>query len=77
MASLIEAQQSYQKRGASEERFAGDVRPAKEDEPLDPAWRPIRGDDDFESPEDSAPWPLDATRLYYWLPTFWRAHRIS
>jgi len=73
VASLIEAQQSYIRCGASEERFVGDVRPPTTEEPLDPDWRPIREDDRFEAPDESAPWPQDPTRLYYWLPTFWRA----
>ena len=61
------------KLGAIEERFVGDVRPATVEEPLDPSWRLISPSDPFEAPDDSAPWPEDATTLYYWRPTFWRA----
>jgi len=70
--SLREGQQNRAKFGAIEERFAGDVRPAGADEPLDPSWRPIDDSDPFEGPDDSAPWPEDRTALYYWRPTYWR-----
>ena len=71
--SLTTAQRNFAKFGASEERFAGDVRPALPDEPRDAEWRPIRATDPFEGPADSAPWPADRTKLYYWRSTFWRA----
>jgi hypothetical protein len=48
------------------------VRPATEAEPPEPEWRPIDARDDFEAPDESAPWPEDRTTLYYWRPTFWR-----
>ena len=73
--SLAEAQRNIATHGAIEERFAGDVRPATEEEPLDAGFRPITPDDPFEAPDDSAPWPEDATVLYYWRPTFWRAKK--
>jgi hypothetical protein len=72
VASLETAQRNFARFGASEERFVRDVRAPTADEPLDPEWRPIRESDPFESPDDSAPWPEDRTRLYYWRPTFWR-----
>jgi hypothetical protein len=71
--SLLEAQRNFARLGASEQRFAGDVRPPTATERLDEGWRPIQENDRFEEPEDSAPWPEDRTRLYYWRPTFWRA----
>jgi hypothetical protein len=71
--SLAEAQRNIKTFGAIEERFAGDVRPATEEEPLDPDFRPILASDPFEAPDDSAPWPEDPTTLYYWRATFWRA----
>jgi hypothetical protein len=70
--SLAQAQRNFAKLGASEERFVGDVRAPAEDEPLETAWRPIEPGDPFEAPEDTAKWPDDRTRLYYWRPTFWR-----
>ena len=73
--SLADAQRNVVALGAIEERFAGDVRPPTEEEPLDPTWRPILASDPFEAPDDSAPWPEDATVLYYWRPTFWRAKK--
>jgi hypothetical protein len=71
--SLADAQRNWASVGASEPRFVGDVRPALQDEPLEPAFRPIEERDPFESPNDSSPWPEDRTKLYYWRPTFWRA----
>ena len=73
--SLSEAQRNVATLGAIEERFVGDVRPATAEEPMDPAWRPIQDSDPFEAPDDSAPWPEDATTLYYWRPSFWRARK--
>jgi hypothetical protein len=70
--SLVEAQRNVIRLGASEERFVGDVRPATPTEPIDEGWRPITDQDRFEKPEDTAAWPEDRTRLYYWRPTFWR-----
>jgi hypothetical protein len=71
--SLADAQRNFARFGAIEERFAGDVRPATGDEPLDDGFRPIEASDPFEAPDDSAPWPKDATTLYYWRATFWRS----
>jgi hypothetical protein len=70
--SLLEAQKNFIRLGASEERFLGDVRPAAPNEPIDEGWRPIDERDRFEGPDESAPWPEDRSRLYYWRPTFWR-----
>ncbi|WP_342746937.1 CPCC family cysteine-rich protein [Streptomyces aidingensis] len=39
--SLVEAQRNYQEFGASDQLGRRYVRPPAEDEPLDPAWRPI------------------------------------
>lgn len=75
MASLLEAQRTYARCGASEERFVGDVRAANEAEPMEAEWRPIADTDPFETPEESAPWPKDATTLYYWRATYWRRAR--
>ena len=38
---LLEAQKNIAAHGAIEERFAGDVRSATPEEPLDPGFRPI------------------------------------
>ncbi|GGW63968.1 CPCC family cysteine-rich protein [Streptomyces griseoloalbus] len=60
--SLIEAQRNYQDFGACDEHGRRYVRPPAEDEPLDPAWRPIDlTRDTFEdwAVEDCAPWPDD------------------
>lgn len=75
--SLKEAQRNFVELGASEERFRGDVRNATDSEPLDEGFRPIADTDPFEGPDDSAPWPEDATTLYYWRPTYWRAAQKS
>ncbi|MDF4251839.1 CPCC family cysteine-rich protein [Streptomyces sp. WMMB303] len=74
--SLIQAQQNHQRFGAMEERFRNMVRPPKDDEPLDPGWRPIDlTRDSFEEPGSSASWPDDQTALYWWRPTFWRRNQ--
>ncbi|MGW3831410.1 CPCC family cysteine-rich protein [Streptomyces microflavus] len=61
--SLIEAQRNYQNFGACDQHGRRFVRPPAEDEPLDPAWRPIDlTRDSFEDwdAEDRAPWPATA-----------------
>lgn len=70
--SLIEAQRNYAEFGAIDRRFEGDVRKARDDEPLEPGFRLIGEQDPFEGLDDSAPWPEDPTTLYYWRQTFWR-----
>nr|WP_256102711.1 CPCC family cysteine-rich protein [Streptomyces sp. Ncost-T10-10d] len=49
--SLIEAQRNYQNFGACDQHGLRYVRPPAEDEPLDPAWRPI------DLTRDSSPAP--------------------
>ena len=73
--SLVEAQQSYAKFGAVDERLASDVRKPKPEEALDPGFRPITEADSFETEPTEEGGPQDATELYYWRPTFWRAAR--
>jgi len=70
--SLLDAQKNFVRFGASEERFQRDVRPPAPDETIDEGWRTVDERDRFEGPDESAPWPEDRTRLYYWRPTFWR-----
>jgi hypothetical protein len=72
---LVDAQRNYQRLGAMEERFLKHVRPPARDEPLDPGWRPIDPSrDSFEVPAESrGEWQGDATLLYWWRPTYWRA----
>lgn len=72
LMSLVDAQQSYAKLGAIDERFVGDVRKPTADEPLDPGFRPIAESDSFENAATDAEGPADPTELYYWRPTFWR-----
>lgn len=71
---LIDAQQTFLRVGAIEERFLRHVRPPAHDEPRDGGWRVIDPSvDTFESPgEKDAAWPDDLTALYWWRPTFWR-----
>ncbi|WP_393060237.1 CPCC family cysteine-rich protein [Streptomyces sp. LN549] len=62
--SLMEAQRNYQDFGACDQHGRKYVRPPAEDEPLDPAWRPIDlTRDSFEdwAAEDRAPWPGNST----------------
>jgi Cysteine-rich CPCC len=75
--SLAEAQRNVVAYGAIEERFAGDVRPATPEEPVERGWRPIQAFDPFEAPDDSAPWPEDSSTLYYWRPSFWRLQKLD
>lgn len=64
--SLREAQKNYAEYGAIAQQFKGDVRPARDDEPLDPEFRPIGEHDVFEEYDEGALWPEDPTTLYYW-----------
>ena len=73
LMSLVDAQSSYRKLGAIDERFAEDVRKPTADEPLDPGFRPIADGDSFEDTPNDSEGPADPTQLYYWRPTFWRA----
>lgn len=72
--SLVEAQVTYARTGAAHEDSSR-VRPARDDEPLDPGFRPLDLDRDwFESnpPSSYQPrWPADLQRLYWWRPTYW------
>ncbi|MEV8086645.1 CPCC family cysteine-rich protein [Streptomyces nigra] len=73
--SLIEAQRNYQDFGACDEHGRQYACPPADDEPLDPAWRPIDlTRDSFEdwAVEDRVPWPDDHSVLCWWLPAFWR-----
>ncbi|MFJ9520605.1 CPCC family cysteine-rich protein [Kitasatospora sp. NPDC101801] len=72
--SLVEAQQNFQAYGACDQRGRRFVRPPADDEPLDPAWRPIDPTtDSFERSTSDAPrpWPTDRSVLCWWLPSFW------
>ena len=73
---LIDAQQTFIKHGAMEERFARNVREPADDEPVEQGWRIVDlGLDSFEGTGvKEAEWPVDLTTLYWWRPTFWRKH---
>ncbi len=43
--SLKESQENFQRYGAMEERFVGDVRPPALDDERDPTWRPVQSAD--------------------------------
>ncbi|MBX9362075.1 CPCC family cysteine-rich protein [Streptomyces sp. WAC04114] len=73
--SLIEAQANYRRIGAVTEEMRRHVRPARDDEPVDPGFRPADPDrDPFEQGPAHDPMPGDLTTLYYWRPTYWRRH---
>ncbi|MGW0912123.1 CPCC family cysteine-rich protein [Streptomyces sp. NPDC002784] len=72
--SLIEAQANYRRTGAVAEQVRRRARPPKDDEPVDPGFRPA---DPARDPFEQAPggrMPDDLTVLYYWRPTYWRRH---
>ncbi|MFI1176744.1 CPCC family cysteine-rich protein [Streptomyces melanogenes] len=74
--SLFEAQHNFQAYEACDQRGRRFVRPAADDEPLDPAWRPIDPATDLFAEaehEDRRPWPDDKSVLCWWLPAFWGA----
>jgi hypothetical protein len=76
-ASLVEAQRNYAEFGAGERGHLVHVRQATKDDALEPGWRPIDPERDSFEPAGAqeAPWPEDATVLYWWRPTFWRRDR--
>jgi predicted ester cyclase len=74
-ASLIEAQANFREFGACEARLTAYTRPPRDDDAIEPGWRPIDEQrDHFESVESSTrpDWPKDETVLYWWRPTYWR-----
>lgn len=73
--SLVDAQLSYARCGAVDERFAADVRKPSAEEPLEEGFRPISDSDSFEAEPSDTAGPDDSTQLYYWRPTFWRKAR--
>jgi hypothetical protein len=75
--SLVEAQGNYAEFGASDRAHRVHVRPATDDDHIEPGWRPIDPQRDSFEPEGErdAPWPEDSTVLYWWRPTFWRRDR--
>ncbi|MFD8597524.1 type I-E CRISPR-associated endoribonuclease Cas2 [Kitasatospora sp. NPDC059646] len=72
--SLVEAQENVQAYGACDQHGCRFVRPPLEDEPVDPAWRPIDlTRDKFEDQDQVGPrpWPDDKSVMCWWLPSFW------
>jgi hypothetical protein len=74
--SLMEAQQLH--RRGKQAKSSGAL--SQEQSPFgrEAAWRPVDPElDAFETPvaglEYGASYPDDATLLYYWRPTYWRA----
>jgi hypothetical protein len=67
--SLMECQANYERFGASEERFQGDVQPPENGESRDPEWRPAQESDLRWSPAPRDLWEGDYKRVeiwYYW-----------
>lgn len=69
--SLQEAQMSFQKCGACEERLVEHVRPVRPNDARDPLWRPLdAGRDASEIPQPGVDYgntyPPDSAALYYW-----------
>lgn len=72
--SLIEAQRSYAAHGSADPQSQAATRPPRDDEPVEPGWRPVdplRDNVEFAEARDT-PYPSDPTHLYWWRPTFWR-----
>ena len=69
---LVEGQENFLKLGATEQRFAKNVRAVSPDDKREPGWRHIDATDFFEPEASRIPWPEEPTTLYYWRPTFWR-----
>ncbi|MDX3386605.1 CPCC family cysteine-rich protein [Streptomyces niveiscabiei] len=73
--NLIDAQANYARIGAVREDLLRHVRPPKDDEPLDPGFRPVDlARDAFEPEFTRTPDPENLMDLYYWRPTYWRRH---
>jgi hypothetical protein len=76
-ASLIDAQQSFQRVGASKPGFAQNCRTPTAGDKRDLGWRPVDlATDNIEAPPSGVDMgkthPADATALYYWRNTYWR-----
>jgi hypothetical protein len=76
-AALIDAQQNFQRVGASEPGFAQNCRAPTAGDKRDPGWRPVDlATDNIEAPPSGVDmgktYPADATALYYWRNTYWR-----
>lgn len=71
--SLREAQRNFQRYGACDASVIDHVRPASDDEPREPHWRPIDPHRDTFEPNgvQLAAWPDDRTVLYWWR------HRVA
>ena len=75
----MDAQRTFARLGACEERLVKHVRAPNEADVRDPAWRPIEPDDSFEAadaPGIADSYPEDSAVLYYWRPTFWRRRAV-
>jgi Cysteine-rich CPCC len=69
--SLIDAQRSYARIGAIEERLLNDVRAPLETETKAPDWKPLDAsihtiERPIECESYGQYWPTDLTLLYYW-----------
>jgi hypothetical protein len=70
-ASLIEAQETYRRIGASDERFVAHVRAATSAEPMDSSWRPFdlscdNVEDRVSGTDYGVTYSHDQTAYYYW-----------
>lgn len=72
--SLAEGQERFERTGVIYEDQWQDIRPAREDEPIDPGWHLIRdsvGRFERSSNPSSRYAPKDRTSLYWWRPNYW------
>jgi len=75
--SLLEAQKTYVRIGACEERWLKHVSRPRPLFKKDASWRPLNlalDTIDTETEESAENWPDDMERLYYWRDTYWMRH---
>ncbi|WP_333774507.1 CPCC family cysteine-rich protein [Streptomyces sp. IBSBF 3136] len=72
--SLIDAQRSFEKTGASDPRRRSWASAPQAPDKREPGWRPfdVTLDGGPDAKTESAYWPPDRTTLYWWRPTYWR-----
>jgi hypothetical protein len=77
--TLADAQRTYLRLGASEERYRHNVRQPRKDERKEEKWRPIDPEldaiDGTYFNDGPTEWPKDLEDLYYWRDNYWMRER--